>query len=205
MSAEARRELPAPTALDDGGRNDEALLASGVLLRFPMTWFPDMLSIIHQCSKSGKKMDRPLCAREGFEIRDVAMRGIGKTRPYSCSDLLTSKEFSTRRAAGYRMFCWRKQGQSWECVSTQFEAPAWCLGAAEDMAATSRPQEEHLLTAKTEVTVRQRKYGVCVQAGNKNFDVSAAEDADQSPVIAMLGRVRHESRCLRQLMSLSNS
>ena len=37
MSAEARRALPEPTALDDGGRNDDAELTSGVLLRLPMT------------------------------------------------------------------------------------------------------------------------------------------------------------------------
>jgi len=46
MSAEARRECPDPTALEDGGRKVEVLLASGVLFLFPMTWFPDMLSII---------------------------------------------------------------------------------------------------------------------------------------------------------------
>lgn len=37
MSAEARSELPDPMARDDGGRSDDALLASGVLFRFPMT------------------------------------------------------------------------------------------------------------------------------------------------------------------------
>lgn len=35
MSADARREWPEPTALDDGGRSDEVVLASGVLLRLP--------------------------------------------------------------------------------------------------------------------------------------------------------------------------
>ena len=45
MSAEARSELPEPMARDDGGRSDEAPPASGVLLRFPMMWLPDILSI----------------------------------------------------------------------------------------------------------------------------------------------------------------
>ena len=37
ISAEARRALPEPTALDEGGRSDDAELTSGVLLRLPMT------------------------------------------------------------------------------------------------------------------------------------------------------------------------
>jgi hypothetical protein len=46
MSAEARKECPEPTALEEGGRNEDVVFASGVLLRFPILWFPDMLSII---------------------------------------------------------------------------------------------------------------------------------------------------------------
>lgn len=38
ISADARSELPEPTALDDGGRREEAELASGVLLRLPIMW-----------------------------------------------------------------------------------------------------------------------------------------------------------------------
>ena len=123
MSAEARREVPAPTALEDGGRNDDALLASGVLLRFPMTWFPDMLCIIQWVSKSCERKRSGGSARVESDVGGGRRWGIGETRLYSCSDLLTSKEFSTRRAAGYQHVCRRKQGQSWGCVSTRIEHP----------------------------------------------------------------------------------
>lgn len=45
MSAEARSELPEPTAREEGGLREGAL-TSGVLLRLPATWLPDILSIL---------------------------------------------------------------------------------------------------------------------------------------------------------------
>lgn len=54
MSAEARRELPAPIVLEDGGLRAEGALASGVLFRFPIAWLPDMLSIIQEEAGSSR-------------------------------------------------------------------------------------------------------------------------------------------------------
>jgi hypothetical protein len=36
ISAEALKEWPEPIALEEGGLNDEVVLASGVLFRFPI-------------------------------------------------------------------------------------------------------------------------------------------------------------------------
>ena len=57
MSAEARSECPEPTALEEGGRKVEVLLASGVLFLFPMTWLPDILCII-----KGECKDKIVCS-----------------------------------------------------------------------------------------------------------------------------------------------
>lgn len=46
MSADARSELPEPTAREDGGLREGVALTSGVLLRFPATWLPDILSML---------------------------------------------------------------------------------------------------------------------------------------------------------------
>uniref|UniRef100_A0A1Y1L6L9 Uncharacterized protein n=1 Tax=Photinus pyralis TaxID=7054 RepID=A0A1Y1L6L9_PHOPY len=92
MSAEARRELPEPIALADGGRSVEVLFASGVLFRFPMMLLPDILRTIGSSSISLKMK------RAGVNIR----LGSGSGREAcvdSCSDRLTSKEFRQERTS----------------------------------------------------------------------------------------------------------
>lgn len=77
MSAEARSELPEPTAREEGGLKEGAL-TSGVLLRLPATWLPDILSIL-RLRQNGVK-ERVVKKRRGRGAKDG--RTVGEFLQY---------------------------------------------------------------------------------------------------------------------------
>ncbi len=134
-------------ALDEGGRKDEAELASGVLLRLPMMWWlPDMLSIIRSSIGVGKR-EKKCAAREALsgDRLNITHKELSA---HSCSYLLTSKEFDAKM-----------DGRLSHGMERKNTAAGW-LGALE----TTEYASWSFVTYQSKCYRWERKYGVCFQA-----------------------------------------